>query len=59
MLAKCTKGHTQVGESNHRTGMDRTLSNDPHTMKRGTGEATTELNVTASEWKKGADTHDG
>ena len=27
--------------------LDPTLSNDPHTKKRGIGEATTELNVSA------------
>ena len=39
--------------------LDPTISNDQHTKKRGIGEASTELNVSASEWKKGADIHDG
>ena len=38
--------------------LDPTISNDQHTNKR-IGEASTELNVSASEWKKGADIHDG
>ena len=39
--------------------LDPTISNDQHTKKRRIGEASTELNVSASEWKKGADIHDG
>ena len=39
--------------------LDPTLSNDPHTKKRGIGEATTELDVSASGCGKGADIHNG
>ena len=53
-----------MAEENHKWAclireLDPTLSNDQHTKKRGIGEASTELNVSASEWKKGADIHDG
>ena len=39
--------------------LDPTLSNDSHKRKRRIGDITTELNVNATEWKQGADIHDG
>ena len=39
--------------------LDPTLSNDPHKKKRRMGDVITELNITATEWKQGADAHDG
>ena len=39
--------------------VEQTLSNDPHKKKRRIGDVITELNVTAIEWKQGADAHDG
>ena len=38
--------------------LDPTISNDQHTNKRRIGEASIELNVSASEWMKSADIHD-
>ena len=39
--------------------LDPTLSNDPHKRKRKIGDVIAELNVNATEWKQGADIHDG
>jgi hypothetical protein len=39
--------------------LDPTLSNDPHKRKRKIGDIIAELNVNATEWKQGADIHDG
>ena len=39
--------------------LDPTLSNDSHKRKRRIGDIITELNVNATEWKQGADIHDG
>ena len=38
--------------------LDPTPSNDPHKRKRKIGDAITEMNANATEWKHGADTHD-